>query len=125
MQTFQNQKVICIHKPTIANKEKYLKVKIDDINKAMQQLNNSAFKLWIYLSSNADDFQLALSCVDVCNACGMSPSTSHNAVTELIEKGYLVNTIGNIYDFNGQPAIPSIGTSTLYEPVEKQTTFIF
>lgn len=103
MITFPNQKVVTIHKSAIANGDLYLRVKLDDMFVAMQNLTSSAFKIWLYLSSNLEDYTLALSCADVCAACGLSERTFHKAVNELIDKNYIVQIHGNTYDFNTYP----------------------
>lgn len=57
----------------------------------------------MYLASNADNYTLALSPVAVRQAIGLKRSTYHDKFHELEEKGYLVNTHGNTFEFYEVP----------------------
>ena len=57
----------------------------------------------MYLASNADNYTLALSPTAVRQAIGLKRSTYHDKFHELEEKGYLVNTHGNTFEFYEVP----------------------
>ena len=57
----------------------------------------------MYLASNADNYTLALSPAAVRQAIGLKRSTYHDKFHELEEKGYLVNTHGNTFEFYEVP----------------------
>lgn len=59
--------------------------------KAMHELTGSAFKLFMYLCSNKNDYHFALSPVAVGRSTGMSKGSYESAVRQLLEKGYLVH----------------------------------
>lgn len=62
-----------------------------------------ALLLYLYLASNADNYTLALSQAAVREAVGMARTTYHDQVQVLIDKGYLVLSHGNTYDFYEVP----------------------
>jgi hypothetical protein len=66
-------------------------------------LRPHALVLYLYLASNADNYNLALSWVAVREAVGMARSTYNDQVQNLIDKGYLVLSHGNTYDFYEVP----------------------
>ena len=55
--------------------------------------------LYMYLAANADGFNLALSPAAVRQATGMPRSTYQDQFIKLIDKGYLVQGSGNVYNF--------------------------
>ncbi len=55
--------------------------------------------LYLYLASNADGYSLALSPVAVRQAIGMARSTYHDQFHRLVDKGYLVPSDGNTFEF--------------------------
>ena len=57
----------------------------------------------MYLASNADNYTLALSPAAVRQAIGLKRSTYHDKFHELEEKGYLVNSHGNTFEFYEVP----------------------
>ena len=119
MTTYANQKVIKI------NKEKYtsdfLQVGNDEWQDAYRTLKPATFALYLYLASNGDGFRLALSAEAVKNAIGLSKATYHRAVDELIAKGYLNLTKGNIYDFTTTPQeiVSSVSIASLTDEYSK------
>ena len=60
-------------------------------------------QLYLYLASNADNYTLALSPAAVWQAIGLKRSTYHDKFHKLEEKGYLVNTHGNTFEFYEVP----------------------
>lgn len=117
---YPNQKEVVIHKEPADNKKQenyYTKINLIALQNAMQALKPNTFKLWIYLSSNQENYTLALSSQDVCNVCDMVKSTYTKCVKELIEKRYLIqrdNT--NVYDFYEIPKAAST-----HKAIEEQT----
>ena len=97
MSTVPNQKVVVIQKNSY--KSDFLQIGISEWQEASKVLSPAAFKLYLYLASNASGFRLALSQVAVENAIGISKSTYHRAVKELEEKRYLQLDCGNTYFF--------------------------
>lgn len=103
MTTYQNQKVIHINK--IPCKVDFLQIQNDLWMEAARELSGAAFKLYMYLASNSDGFDLALSRVDVTESVGIGYSAYDKAVAQLLEKGYLNLRQGNIYDFTTYPLL--------------------
>jgi hypothetical protein len=65
----------------------------------MIDLKGETFKMWIYLGKNQNGHTFALSKVDAVK-WGIGSNSSYNrAVNELIEKGYLVETSSNHFNF--------------------------
>jgi hypothetical protein len=69
----------------------------------MIELKGEAFKLWCYMAKNQNNHTFALSKVDAIKWGIGSKSSYDRAVAELIEKGYLVETSSNHYDFYEMP----------------------
>lgn len=59
--------------------------------------------LYMYLAANADGYNLALSPAAVRQATGMPRSTYQDQFIKLIDKGYLVQGSGNVYNFYETP----------------------
>ncbi len=61
--------------------------------------------LYLYLASNADGFESALSPAAIRGAIGMAPSTYRDQFAKLVDKGYLVQQRegSNIYHFYEVP----------------------
>lgn len=106
-----NQKIVKINKPQYT--DSFLTVGIDEWQKAYQELRQpSAFALYLYLAGNRDGFSLELSQEAIKNSLGISKSTYHRAIDELIDKGYLAEVSGNLLEFYTSP----IGETTADEP---------
>lgn len=63
-----------------------------DIMDAMKELNGNAFKVYMYLISNADDYKGGLSKQAIMNAIDISEKGYRNSLDELEKKGYLKKT---------------------------------
>lgn len=88
--SFSKQKTIRIIK-AISNKENtYGIFNKQAMYNAMNKLSPSAFKVWCYLNSNQNEFELELSSIDVRPKCNIGRRTYYDAVNEMIEKGFLV-----------------------------------
>lgn len=108
MITNPNQKVITINrempKQTKENKRPYMIAYVDNMREAMQNLNKvSSLKLYMYLLGNNNYYKFALSTKEVSEECGISINSAQDAVRDLIEKGYLVLTTNNHYEFFEAP----------------------
>jgi hypothetical protein len=69
----------------------------------MINLKGETFKLWCYINKNQNNHTFALSKVDAIKWGIGSKSSYDRAVRELIEKGYLVETSSNHYNFYEKP----------------------
>lgn len=99
--TFPNQKTVRIHRE-IARTD-FLGIKNDNWQAAARDLRPHALLLYLYLASNADNYNLALSPAAVREAVGMARSTYNDQIQILIDKGYLVRSHGNTFDFYEVP----------------------
>lgn len=62
-----------------------------------------ALKLYMYLASNANNFELALSPAAILKEIGMARSTYHDQFHILESKGYIRHISGNTYEFFETP----------------------
>lgn len=99
--TSPNQRTVKIHREAV--KKNFLGIKNENWTAAARNLGAHAFMLYMYFAANADNFNLALSPVAVNEAIGMPRSTYHDQVRKLVNKGYLVPSHGNTYDFYEVP----------------------
>lgn len=99
--TFPNQRIVKIHREKV--EYDFLGIKNANWMAAARDLRAHAFLLYIYLASNADNFSLALSQKAVQEAIGMPRSTYHDQFKILVNKGYLVETSSNHYNFYEKP----------------------
>lgn len=75
--------------------------------------------LYLYLASNANGYNLALSPAAISQAIGMPRSTYHDQFTKLINRGYLVQKNGNGYDFFEVPQSRVVYESTTQNSVSE------
>ena len=100
-ETFPNQRMVKVHRErATAN---FLGIKNENWQAASRDLGAHGLQLYLYLASNADNYTLALSPTAVRQAIGLKRSTYHDKFHELEEKGYLVNTHGNTFEFYEVP----------------------
>ena len=99
--TVPNQKVVRVSKPAV--KTNFLQIGIEEWQQASRELSQGAFKIWLYLMSNANGYEFALSSSDVCEKTGISQSTYKRAMPELEEKGYLNFSSGITYIAQNEP----------------------
>ena len=99
--TYPNQKEIIVHKPKYTGN--YMSVGNDEWIEASKKLTYSAFKLYLYMASNCDEYQFALSKKAVQDTIGISDNTYTKVVKELTDNHYLVPNKGNLYDFYTTP----------------------
>ena len=99
--TYPHQRSVRIHRE--AARSDFLGIKNENWQAAARDLRPHALLLYLYLASNADNYTLALSQAAVREAVGMARTTYHDQVQVLIDKGYLVLSHGNTYDFYEVP----------------------
>jgi len=114
--TFPNQRIIHINKNDY--KGNYLTIGNDEWINASKDLKPITFRLYLYLASNMNGFDLALSRQAVINKIGISKNSYINGINELKKKGYIVLKQGNVYDFYASPMYQHDGTleEALYQP---------
>lgn len=99
--TFPNQKTVRIHREVA--RSDFLGIKNENWQAAARDLRPHALLLYLYLASNANNYTLALSPAAVRQAVGMPQSTFRDQIQTLIDKGYLVHSHGNTFDFYEMP----------------------
>lgn len=99
--TAPNQKVIRIHKDSYNGG--YLTIGTEEWQEAFKSLKRITFGVYLYLSGNANGFELTLSRRDVMDRLGVSKDTYLRAVKELEKKGYLAHKNGPVWNFYTTP----------------------
>ena len=99
--TVANQRVVKIHRERAASD--FLGIKNENWQYASRDLGAHALLLYLYLAANADGYTLALSPTAIRQAVGMPPQTYRDQFLKLIDKKYLVQTGGNVYEFYEKP----------------------
>lgn len=108
MQTVANQRTITTKKEPCSSKsaeEYYTTINLKALEIAMSSLSANAFKMWVYLGKNQNNYTFALSKVDTLKWCGFSKNTYSTVFKELESKGFLVREKenSNHYDFYELP----------------------
>ena len=101
MKTYPNQKVIHINKNKYS--ANFLQIGINEWQQAYKELKPSTFAIYLYLASNADGFDLALSQQAIENSLGIKKTAYHTAIKELKERGYIQVIQGNVEVFFTTP----------------------
>ena len=99
--TFPNQRTITIHREELG--ESFLGINNANWKEAAHDLGAHALMLYMYLAANANGYNLALSPAAIAEAIGMPRSTYHDQFAKLVNKGYLVPSHGNTFDFYEKP----------------------
>ena len=99
--TYPNQRVVNVHREPINTD--FLGIKNENWQYAARDLKPYGCMLYLYLASNRNNYKLALSPAAVRQAIGMAQSTYRDQFNILLEKGYLVQTGGNTFDFFEKP----------------------
>ena len=97
MISFPNQNIVRINKQTY--KRDFLQIGIDEWQEASKVLTPSAFKIYLYLASNKNGFELALSKQDIKNELGISFTRFYEAITLLKKHHYLCEDRKNHLQF--------------------------
>ena len=99
--TVPNQRVVQIHREPAKNN--FLGIKNENWQAAARDLGAHAFLLYLYCAANRDDYTLALSPTAIRQGVGMARSTYHDQFHKLVDKGYLVPSTGNTFEFYEAP----------------------
>ena len=99
MITYPNQRVITIKENATPKEGTNERFDYEIMMKTMRDLTPTAYNLWFYLYAYENGCEFALSRKDVMEKTGISASSYARAVAELNEKGYLIHTGDNRYDF--------------------------
>lgn len=99
--TVPNQRTVKIHRETV--KSDFLGIKNHNWQSAACDLGAHALMLYLYLASNADNYELALSPAAIAEAIGMPRSTYHDQFKKLENRGYIKFLHGNTYEFFETP----------------------
>ena len=99
--TAPNQRTVNIHRELV--KSDFLGIKNENWQAASRDLGAHALQLYLYLASNANNYSLALSPSAVRQAIGMARSTYHDQFNKLVDRGYLVCSHGNTFEFYEVP----------------------
>ena len=99
MDTNPNQKVITVKKALADKDHTYTIINKDCLMRAASDLTHNELKIFLYLASNQPDFELALSSSDIATKMNANKRKIQESINTLIEKGYLVATGANTYDF--------------------------
>ena len=91
-------KEFSINKAPSDKSNPYYIVNKDSNRQAMKELSRSGFYLYTYFVQNEDGFVGVLRRTHVMRITGLSKSSFYNAMAELIEHGYLIDT-GDGYEF--------------------------
>lgn len=97
--TSPNQKTITVCKEDCNKQNYYATINLNALECAAIDLKSGAFKLWVYFAKNQNNYTFALSNKAVAEQFGIKKDQYDSAVKELIEKGYLIETAKNIYQF--------------------------
>lgn len=108
VETVANQKTIKIQKEKADKNNLYAIYNLDALQSAMIDLKGETFKLWCYLNKNQNGYEFALSRVDAIKWGIGSKSSYDRAIAELKEKGYLIETSKNHFDFHEKPTDETI-----------------
>lgn len=103
IKTVPNQKIVTVNKEPCSKCKHYAMINIEAMEGASRDLRAGSFVLWCYFAKNQSGYQFALSNTAALESMGIKRDAYNNAVKELMEKGYLVNTCGNNYQFNEKP----------------------
>ena len=99
--TYPHQRMVKVHRESV--KTDFLGIKNENWKAASRNLRPPAFLLYLYLASNANNFTVALSPAAIRQEIGMARSTYHDQFHILVDKGYLVPSHGNTFEFFETP----------------------
>ena len=102
MTTVANQNVATINKEVCNKDNLYTTNNLEALQKAMADLSGAELKVWLYFAKNQNGYKLAVSPADA-TTWGIPKSSFHKAFTALKDKGYLVETSPNHFDFYEMP----------------------
>lgn len=99
--TEANQKVIKVNKVKVNKGTTYTVIDNNVLFNAIQELKHNELKVFLYMASNQDGFEFALSTKHVAEVTGANQRKIQEAINTLIEKGYLIQAgeNSNVYMF--------------------------
>ena len=99
-----HQKWIRIHKPKVT--DHFLQISHSEWMNANKTLTPFGLQLYLYLASNNNNYEFALSPADAEERAGIKLTTFRKYMRLLEEQGYLVWKHGNVFDFYTSPREP-------------------
>lgn len=104
-QTNPNQRNITINrKDALSSGRQYLAINCDTLAEASRNISGEvAFKLYLYLASNKNGYELSFSPQHFSNIYGCSIDASRKAFVKLIEANYIINNGNNSFEFFETP----------------------
>ena len=125
-----NQKEVVVNKEKCNKENLYATINLAAMDKAAQDLDAGAFKLWMYFAKNQNGYKFALSSKAVERDFGIKIKQYKNAIKELTDKGYLVHIQGDSYEFHELTVITkedndviTKGNNTLLPKVIRNNTY--
>ena len=104
-----HQKWIRVHKPRVT--DRFLQISHADWMNANKTLTPFGLQLYLYLASNNDNYEFALSPADAETRAGIKSTSFHKYMRRLEEEGYLIWKHGNVFDFYTSPRNPKERTN--------------
>lgn len=108
-ETYPNQRMVRVHRERAT--APFLGINNDNWQYALRDLGPYAFQLYLYCAANADNYTIALSPVAVRQAIGMARSTYRDQFDKMVDKGYLVPSHGNTFEFFEIPQARAVNHS--------------
>ena len=95
-----NQRIITIQKAKADKEHIYTTFNLEALNIACKSLKTiGGIKLYLYLGKNQHNYTFELSRADFMEWSGLAETAYKSGIKDLIENGFLVNTVGNRYVF--------------------------
>lgn len=128
MYTAPNQRIINVSKdtPTKGTRKPFASIFIEYIEAASKNLQGEiAFKMWLYLASNSNNYYFAWSPAAFAESYGCSEKSAREAFNQLVAKNYLVQktTHKNEYTFYELPVVATAEAADI-EPIEPTKLFL-
>ena len=101
MYSYPNQNIIIIHKSSYIRN--FLQIGIDEWQEASKVLTPSAFKIYLYLASNKNNYTFALSKQDIKDRLGISFTRYYEAISLMKKLHYICSDGGNRLHFFTKP----------------------
>lgn len=99
MKTYPNQKIISVQKDLSDKENIYAIMNKERLFEAIKELTHNELKVYLYLNSNQQGYEFALSTKDIAEKTGADKSRIQGAIRSLAEKGYLRLFKDNIFAF--------------------------
>lgn len=99
--TYPNQRIITVNRERASSD--FLGIKNNNWMNASRVLGAHALRLYLYIASNADKYELALSPADIERSIGMPRSTYQDQFRKLVSFGYIVDKGHNHFEFYETP----------------------